>query len=160
MALQQRRDYFTARGGLRRIRKYIISHLNPNYLAAGLERQNAHQGTMSFDIDGNRAKHSVITGSNPEHPSSFVVLINIWGRVEMTADIQILVYHLYRLAERHAVAATPDEKELVKKEWLEHYTELSQVEELGDDALKILEGVLGSSVDEMNAIRSLLRTQT
>jgi hypothetical protein len=137
------------KGKLIQIRDYITSHLNPNYLAAGLEGRNAHQGTMSLNIDGNGLTHSVITGSVSNHPTSFIVLLDERGRVRLSADIQILVYHLYLLAHRHAVAAGPVAKKWIKEEWLRHYTELAQMEELGDDALVILNDVLGGSVDSM-----------
>jgi hypothetical protein len=79
----------------------------------------------------------------------------------MTADIQVAVYHLYRLADHYKVATSQEKMKQIYEEWLEWYCDLIQEiskkemleplqkEELGDDAREVLKEVIGSSIQLM-----------
>ena len=119
----------------------------------------------AMDIADMVANHP--TNDDPTKPMWVAILINAEGRAIVSADTQILIYHLYRLKDSYSppvYARQPNEEEQVSFEnkWGDYCTELA-AEIKRVEPLRTLEGqydietraweivveVLGESVSEM-----------
>ncbi|KAF2660937.1 hypothetical protein K491DRAFT_711192 [Lophiostoma macrostomum CBS 122681] len=81
------------------VRDYVKTHQASGILATDLADQDDIRGLMWVTKNGqNWGRPAVLPSDHPENPSSFVVLLDDDRKVLLSANVQLFVYHLYRLA--------------------------------------------------------------
>jgi hypothetical protein len=141
------------------VRDYVKLHQPRALLAAALTNMNDFQGTMMTSIfqNGGLTGHvSIVSSTTPENPPSFIVLLNAEEKVVLSANIQIFIYHMYRLEK--SIRGKGDEQEQMSAAWKDYYfklvEEITAVESLEDVdtdepfgmTLSIAQQVLGNHI--------------